>query len=290
MRLFLLLPFMITMAFAQQAPATEKTLIEPPPSNVWLVVDVNPLDFTWSDLGLEQEKSFTLPLLESWQKWLQTNQMSGRNIQMCLENCLPFLSAWQDQESTLITQKPLPAEFANGLIIKFSYVLRRDKYSGRLRWEGSSVLMDINSKMVILSSELPAQEKTWIGLSQKSLNSKLATRIFKHALYSLKVIATKLPERLHYTKASRLVIKGARQMGDILKLLEEIKSRGNHLGLLVRWDYVQQREARFLFFYRGEEKTFTDLLSQLKELKSLHSYEIRHEKIDTDHVLNLVAH
>lgn len=268
--------------------ADESAPAEVIPNGVWIVADITPLDFTWNNLGLEHESSFTTPLIESWRKWLQENQ-TAKAVHGCLDQCLTFHSQWLDQGAPLLKGQILPPEYAGGLWLKLSIKLRRDQYSGKFQWEGSAVLMDINSKLLILSSDLPREERSWIGLAQKELNSQLATRIYQSALPALKVVAGKLPEELSYSKASYLVIRGGKQMGDALKLVEILKNRGQKVGLVVRWEYSQQSEARFHVFYRGEEKSFTDLLSQVKELKSSHSYEISYERAGPDHVLTLNA-
>lgn len=250
------------------------------------MIEVNWNDFNWVDLGLDQENSFSNPILSSWQKYIAENA-SGKGIAECLEECRSFISTWQDKNPALLSETGLPETYRNGFFIKVSVNLSRGKYSGKFRWSGRVLLFDLNSKEIILSSELSPEEKIWSVQDQKRLNSLLATRIYQSALGPLKAMASKLEENLAYTKASRLVIRGSGQLAHTEDLLKLIKSEGAKLGVVVRWDFVQQGEAQFLCFYRGEEKSFSDLLSQLKELKSSHSYSITHEMSGSDHVLQL---
>lgn len=44
------------------------------------------------------------------------------------------------------------------------------------------------------------------------------------------------------------------------------------MGIKASLESFQKDEARLLCFFQGEAKVFSDLLSQLKELKSSHSF------------------
>lgn len=292
MRILFFLLLILNLASAQVPPTAEPLSLSPetpvlaPKTLAWVMMEMNWNDLNWADLGLEQESSFTGPILSSWQKYLAENA-PGKGIAECLDDCRSFMSAWQDGPSALLTEPGLPEPYRNGFLIKLSIDLTREKYSGKFRWSGRALFLDLNSKEIILSSEISPEEKSWSIQDQKKLNSLLATRIYQSALGPLKVMASKIEENLAYTKASRLVIRGSGQLAHTEDLLKLIKSEGSKLGIVVRWDFVQQGEARFLCFYRGEEKSFSDLLSQLKELKSSHSYSITHEMSGSDHVLQL---
>ena len=268
---------------AEIAASPESSVAKP---GLWIVTEFNLQDFAWSDLNLDQEKTFSAPLIASWQKWLVENAQSISEIHTCPQECLNYYSAWQDRDPALL--KEVPADiYRNGLWLKISFDVSVNKYQGKFKWSGRVVMLDINSKQILSSYEMLPEEKSWNGLSQKKVNSALATRIYRSALPALKFL--RLAEAQGYTRASRLSIQGSRHLGDIMKVLEMLKTRGQSLGLLVQLDYVQQQEARILCFYSGEEKSFSDLLSQLKELKSSNSYELVHQSTGVDHVLKMVT-
>jgi len=275
-----------------QVPSTEPLSLAPeapvvaPKPLAWVSLELNWNDINWRDLGLEQENSFKGPILASWQKYLSENA-PGKGVAECLEDCEAFVSTWEEKNPALLSETGLPDPYRNGFLIKVSMDLSREKYSGKFRWGGRVLFFDLNSKEILLSSEISPEEKAWSVADQKKLNSLLATRIYQSALGPLKAMASRIEENLAYTKATRLVIRGSGQLSHTEDLLKLIKSEGKKLGIVVRWDFVQQGEARFLCFYRGEEKSFSDLLSQLKELKSSHSYSITHEMSGSDHVLQL---
>jgi hypothetical protein len=78
-------------------------------------------------------------------------------------------------------------------------------------------------------------------------------------------------------------------MGDVLALIETLKSRGAAIGLEIKLDKMSSGEAEVICFYQGEEKSFTDLLSKVKELKSSTSYQVVDEFNGSVHVLKLVG-
>ena len=60
------------------------------------------------------------------------------------------------------------------------------------------------------------------------------------------------------------------------------------MGLETQMDYLKSSEAQILCFYQGEEKSFTDLLSRVKELKLSQSYKLVNE-FNGIHTLKLVT-
>lgn len=297
MKWIILITLTMTSLWAQDAsiavvPAAASTDVTATPvvetkPGIWIVNEFNLHDLAWPDLGLEHERSFSAPLVDSWQKWLRENSSVNKEIKSCSDECLSTYSEWQDQDAFLLTGA-IAEPYRNGVWVKISIDLARPKPGGKFRWQGRVVLIDINSKQILSSSELLPEEKEWSGLSQKKVNSALATRIYRSALPALKSL--KLAQSHPYTRATRLKIQGGRHLADIMKVLELLKVRGESLGLALQLEYVQQQEARVLCFYRGEEKSFTDLLSQLKELKSSDSYELVHHSTGVEHVLKMVTH
>jgi hypothetical protein len=302
-RFFFFLPILLTCSLAFAQTSTPSSIPTPIPSptptsspspeaatakpTAWLVVNVTPVDFSWNDLGLSQESSFTTPLYDYWQKFIQENSKNELEVKSCQGPCESAYESWLDREVWLLN--PIVRdEYTDGLWIKLSYNISRERNSGKFSWEGRVLLQDVNSKMILASYDLGREEKNWGGLGQKQLNSALATRLYQSALAAFRKIAEKLSPGLHYTRASRLVIRDAPLMSATQKVVDEVKIRGMNLGLACEWKSVVKKESHFLCLYRGEEKSFSDLLSQLKELKSSKSYNLGYEVVGTDHVLTFV--
>ncbi len=86
----------------------------------------------------------------------------------------------------------------------------------------------------------------------------------------------------------KLVITGQKHLGDVTKLVDLLQTRGSSLGLQVEMSEFGSKEAIMKGYYRGEEKSFTDLLSQVKELKSSYNYSLVNEITDQGHVIRMV--
>jgi hypothetical protein len=87
----------------------------------------------------------------------------------------------------------------------------------------------------------------------------------------------------------RLVIKGHQRLGDVIQLTEMLKKMGERIHLELRLDFFGLEEAHLLCFYQGEEKSFTDVLSQLKELKSSHRYKLLNDSTGVHHLIRFVT-
>ena len=91
------------------------------------------------------------------------------------------------------------------------------------------------------------------------------------------------------TRLERLVIKDFKNLSDVFFLIEVLRNEGVSLSAVPVLSTFNSKEAIVLVFYQGEEKTFTDLLSRLKELKSSYNYKFETELIGTDHVMKFVS-
>lgn len=262
-------------------------------SKVYLVSDVNLLGMDWTDLGLDKSTTFTDPLMASWNKWLGSNQPANVDeVVICSGACLERFASWQQlpQEEGM----QVPEELLNSLWIKISFNLRKLSYQKEIKewkfeWDGSVILLDGNTKKIIASYTLHPESKTWRGLEQKVLNSALASSMYKSPMDAFSKIVRKIQDNPRLNRLNRLVINGHRHLGDVISLMETLKKMGTKLNFEVQMDVFSQKEAGLLCFYQGEEKSFTDLLSGLKELKSSHSYRIVNEFTGVHHVLKLIA-
>lgn len=276
------------LSFPLFAQELEEDLPKISKPTIWLVSDMTLYEMNWQHLNLEKEVSFTRPLMESWKNFLEENNKDKKfDIQLCLDECRQYLRLWEEKLPPVMTEIPTDA-YANGIWLKLSIDLRKLPAAHSFGWEGRVVALDINTKRVLVSSELQPENKSWPGLEQKALNSALATRIYRTPLSVLKSLPTELNKLSPLNRASKLVIKGYRNLSDVYKLIEVLKTRGSSLGIEFSWEFFGPTDAQVLCFYAGEEKSFTDLLSQLKELKSSYNYGLVNELDGTTHVLKMV--
>lgn len=262
-------------------------------SKIFILPEINLIGMNWIDLGVDKSTTFTNVLMNSWGKWLTTNQPSNvEEIVECNDQCLLEYSKWQQipqEEGMQVSEEVL-----NALWLRISFNLRKvsfvkDINEWQFEWEGSVVLIDSNTKKIIFSFTMLPETKTWRGLDQKTLNSALASALYRSPMDPFNKITKKVQDSPRLNRLSRLVIQGHKHLGDVLSLMNLLRKEGAKLNFEVQIDVFNQKEAQLLCFYQGEEKSFTDLLSQVKELKSSHSYRLVNEFTGIHQVLKLVA-
>lgn len=261
-------------------------------SRIWIIPEINLSSLAWADLGLEKEQKFLRPLAESWQKWVSENlPESVEDVGVCESQCHQYFEEWE-QKTVDQLQTGVDNDYKHGVWAKVSLNLKRTQYNPSLNesafeWEGKLLILDVDTKRTIVSYSLPMESKEWRNLDQKALNSALASRIYRTPLPFFKQVDSVL-KSAQPNRVIRLVIKGHKNISDVLALIELMKSRGSSLGLDAKLDKIRSSEAEVLCFFQGEEKSFTDLLSKLKELKSSTSYQLVNEFTGVQHVLKLV--
>jgi hypothetical protein len=262
-------------------------------SKIFLVSDFDLIGFSWSDLSIDQEANFSTPIISSWIKWL-TPLVSSEVVEVlpCRDECRFTFSKWL--QNPLEQKNDLPDDFKNSLWLRISYKIRKVRFDPDIdewdfEWEGSAVFLDVNSKQAIASKTIEVERKMWRGLGQKALNSALATSLYKSALDHLHKASLSLKESERPDRLSRVFVQGQRKISDILSLIELLKKEGASLKLTAKLDVIGSKEAQIVCFYKGEEKSFNDLLSRLKELKSSQRYGVVNESKDIHYVIKLIA-
>lgn len=287
MRFFLFF-FLLTSAFAEvpaAAPAAPTGF-----SKLLILSEVNLLGFSFKDLGLEKESQMTGPLLKSWEKWLKEHPLKNvGEVKICEADCLTYHSGWEEKlpEEQALIGDPM---YENVLWLKISMTLRRSLKNSiqTYIWEGRIHLVDGNTKRAISNMTLPREQKEWLNLTQAEINSKLVTRIYKTGLGAFPGLNEKTEKTSPLNRVIKLTINGYKNMGDVTKLVELLQSRGSSLGLEAEMSGFGSGEALMRVFFRGEEKSFTDLLSQVKELKSSYNYSLVNEVNGSGHLIRMV--
>ncbi len=263
-------------------------------SKVWLMTEIDLNGFTWEDLGLDKETSFISPMNTSWIKWLEKNiPTTVDEVGICSGDCLDFYKQWLNTPQEKLASK-IDRSYAQNVFLKLTYTLQRSSHVESLQentfeWGGRIVLLDINTKRILGSYELLPVRKKWQGVDKKDLNSALATQMYLSPLKGFNEFMTVLQVKKALNRVSRLVIKGSQNLGDALILMEILRTRGTFLGLETSLDFFQREEVQILCFYQGEEKSFSDLLSGVKELKSSHGYRLVNEFTGFHYLIKLVT-
>jgi len=263
-----------------------------PFSKLIIITEIDPAGFSWPDLGLDDEKKFINPLNASWLKWLNDNIPSTvEEVVVCDSDCTNYFTKWSGQHPDDVS---VPEEYSGSVFLKTNILLKRTSVLDNVQevtfeWEGRAVLHDLATKRSLASFALPPERRTFRQLDQKALNSGIASSLYRSPLTAFMQFNRKLEQKIGFNRVSKLVIKGHRHVGEVYLLIEMLKTRGSSLGFEVELDSISKEEANLLCFYRGEEKSFTDLLSSIKELKSSHSYTLVNEFTGVHHVIKFVT-
>ncbi len=262
-------------------------------SKLLILTDIDLHSFSWSDMGLETPESLTLPLTSSWAKLLHTSlPINLDEVVACTGVCKEDFHRWLQLSRS---ETPNTSQLLrDGLWLKLSFNLRRLHFQPLIQkwsvsWSGSAILLDANTKKILASYDLPLETRSLRGLNQKTLNSSIASSMYKTGVDALRKVKNDISLVKNYTRPSLLTIKGHRQVHDLISLMDLIRDKSVNLQLEVQLETLGTKEAQVRCFHHGEEKSFMDLLSRLKELKSSHNYKIVNELTDVGHVLKLVA-
>ncbi len=263
-----------------------------PYSTLWIITELTPSQFDWKDLGLEREDNMANPLSQSWLKWVSENlPESVEEVAICQNACRNFYEEWEQKSADQLTV--VDNEYKHGIWLKVSLNVRRTQFNPSLNesffeWDGKAVVLDVDTKRSLVGFNLPPEKKDWRDLDQKALNSALVSRLYRSPLPYFKDLESGL-KKGQLNRVTRLIIRGHKNISDVMALIDLMKARGSSLGLDVKLDKIRPHEAEVLCYYQGEENSFGDLLSKLKELKSSTSYQLVNEFTGVQHVLKLVS-
>jgi hypothetical protein len=279
---FLFLLLLSTFAGAETLPEGKQY------NRIWLRSKISLMNFTWNDVGLSKEASFIAPLEGAWKKWLVENLPSNVvDAEICLEACAVAFEKWQEQTPRQLATSQDPT-LAAGVWLRVDIDLWKEGPT-HYRWQGRAVLLDMKTKHQLGSFDLGREERRYPEVEQIKINSALASQIYRSPLSAFLHLTKTLGKTPPLDKVAQLRIKGHKTLSDVLDLLKLLQTRGSQLGLSVSLDNFESNGATLLCLFRGEEKSFNDLLSQLKELKSSHRYTLVNQSTAPDYVLQFVV-
>lgn len=253
------------------APEEKKT-------GLFLFTKINLLNFAWKDLSVEGEDSFVNPLNQNWVEWFKQNQNQFQSIESCSSNCENEFNTWIEGTNL---------ESRSGIWIKTDLNLRR-LVDEKFEISGGVVFLDIDTRKNLGARTLELQKISFPILDLKKRNSALASYLFRSTLALYSSLLSGINEQKEF-RSLRLVIKGFSSLSDIQALEKLLAERSSTINLKSSLVGFARHEAQLNVTFKGEEKLFTDLLSELKELKSSRRFTLVHEFTENTHVLKMIA-
>ncbi len=261
-------------------------------SRLYLYTELDNLSFQWEEMNLSESSHFIYPIQTSWVQWFKDNLGTlFDDIQICQQKCLQFYRDWSSAEAT---QLSIPLEYSDAQLLRIHLKLKKELadpslHESSFSWEGRAILQDINTKKILGSFTLPTESKTFKNLDQKSLNSSLASYLYRLPLTAFLQFKNTLNSNKAPAKVVPIILKGFRHLGDVQGYITALKNRGNLLGLDVVLSSFSKDEAFLTCYFRGEEKSFSDLLSDIKELKLSQTYNLIGDFSGVHHTIKFVT-
>ncbi len=262
--------------------------------SLFIIGEIDLINLEWKDLGLEKAEDFVAPLRASWVDLVQQiASVSVKDVEGCRDHCLEGFRNWI-KASLVDGSLDADSYFRQGLLLKISYSIKKTGFRvflGEidLEWEGKFVLVDGESKKVLFSASIPRFQKSFRPMSQKELNSIIAGHMYKNSKDFFRGLEGILKQSKRFSRLTSLTLTGYSHLGDVLSFMQKLRQEGDKISIDPQIDLFSQKEAKILAFYKGEEKSFTDLLSRLKELKSSQSYKLIIEPSGSGFSLKFVA-
>jgi hypothetical protein len=245
---------------------------------LFIYTKMNPLNFSWKDLGVEGEDSFVAPLNQNWLEWFKQNQTSFKEVISCFQACEQDFNTWLEGQNL---------DKLSGVWIKTDLSLRRLE-NERFEISGGIVFLEIDHRKNLGAKTIEVQKVSFPLVDMKQRNSALASYLFRLTLPFYEGLIDQLTAQQD-TRSQKLVIRGFSYLSDLNGLEKLMNEKRPNLNLKTNLISFDRKEAQLDVTFKGEEKLFIDLLSELKELKSSRRFTLVHEYKDNRHVLKMIA-
>lgn len=224
----------------------------------------------WSDLKLSGERPFVDALWAAWEKW-SLEESAGINLSLCVDQCE---RQWMSDKSA--DSNDLGVYFGQEdevlLVADLRLELKKIKTlpNGEVEFklEGSYSLHDYASRSLMEAMNLGPQTKRiqWSTEAQ-TINSQLANHFYRLGVPALARLRS-FHDFKPYNQSLQLVIDGQKNLLEIRDLEQQLKLITGAFS--PRWELfaLTRTTVEYRVLYRGEEKSFKELITSPSQLKS----------------------
>lgn len=243
------------------------------PNGSYVLSEINLRGLKWENFGISKGVYFTDALSRSWGNYLLQMKKNNKNMLEflpCLDGCSSFFN-WMQTFKSEDRQKSYQGKWIKISINLFMINSDEEKREHLYGWEGTAVLIDMNTKRVLASFNLEKEEKLIKGKTTNDTNSILASSIYHSGLKGLTQFSSYLAHSNSEShKVREVKVSGYRHMADLLELVDKIRNK----GIFTELDSFKINEATLKCYISGEEKKFKDTLVSIMELKSKSHYKV----------------
>lgn len=244
-------------AFAQEPAPRGKRL--------HVLVEVAPIQFSWSDLSLTSAREFSTPLQTAWVKWWGEPLPEGFiEVIACNDVCETVVNKWREGES-------LPPEFAGDALLTININLKRSQVEGlepSMSWEGGILWHDFDTRQRLRWGEFPNESHVIKGIDAKAFNTQLASLCYRSPLGKFLELKNQTSTSISPKKQLVARFLGAAHMGQVIRLMAYFRTVLAPMDAEVKLQSFGKEGARILIFFRGDEEKLQSLVSGPRELES----------------------
>ncbi len=255
-----------------------------------IIPHIELVNFDWSELQLSGERPFVTALWTAWQKWTQ-DEMSSVNLSLCLDQCQ---RQWSSDKSA--DGNELGVYFGQEdevlLVVELRLELKklRTLPNGEIEFQqsGSYSLHDYSSRSLLEAMNLgPEFKRIQFNKDPQITNSTFANHLYRMSLPSFTRLKS-FNDFRPYNQVLQLVIEGQKNLLEIKDLESQLKLTTNSFS--PRWELysLSRNTVSFKILYRGEEKSFKELITNLQQLKSSYNAQYVWDSNSKDLKLKLI--
>lgn len=224
----------------------------------------------WMDLKLKNEESFLSGLWPAWKKWSEESE-NNLQLNLCDERCE---EQWLSEKAS--DRGEINSYFGQEdevqLVVDLRLELRKIKMlpNAEVEYEisGTYSLHDYASGALLEAMNLgPEIKRIASNEDHQAINSQLANYFYRMAASGL-VRLKSFQDFRPYNQVQQLVIEGHKNFLEILAVENEIRLQLGTFSPRLELFALTKSTIEFKVLYRGEEKSFKELITGLKQLKS----------------------
>ncbi|MBY0516772.1 MAG: hypothetical protein K2P81_07685 [Bacteriovoracaceae bacterium] len=240
---------------------------------LYLLANVQPLNFSWTDLKLTKAEEFVSPIEAEWLKWFQENTPTDvEEVVICDQACRDLLDKWRLQDEKNMSSFVSP-ELIGSLLLTVNINLNREVSSGslpetKMSYAGGLILQDLNTKQVLQYADLPSEIQNLRMGEQKQFNSAVASHCYRYPLGKFLEVKNQVGKSVSLSNSMLIRIINPTHLGQALRFIEWIRVKAAPMQAHGKLDSFKSGEARVLVFFRGEGNKFKSLVEAAKELES----------------------
>lgn len=235
--------------------------------------------FSYSDLGIDNDKDFEDVVLNNWLEWFEKNKPQN------IANVEIFGT---DKQSKLQDYQKLPYEnmlanvpevFVNSLFLDIEVSIEKTRYNEKTKefsfsYAGSAYLKDLQTNLIINTYKFNSFDKTYRDSPDVKLANVVATHVYGMAKDNFLKVQGHIKNLTPINSIQRMVLTDYRSIDRVNDFITLLESRGIKYSIRAKVDSIGMNRADIIAYYDGKETDLKALLSSLQSAKKDLPFEL----------------